>query len=141
MTALVLIFAACCVVFALAVFVYCRAENTAASESRQKIKELIAKQIEMESRLTGNTTTTISGKAKIESFLAAADERFKKFSEELQVFREQVADTREKQIQIRELVASKRPVFKLTGAIPIEIHTPPTERGKGVGALIKGKNK
>jgi uncharacterized protein HemX len=61
------------------------------------------------------------------------EDQIAKQHEQLEVFRDQVQDTREKQLQLRSDLSSKTTrVILPKGPIPVEIYTPPSS-----GALMK----
>lgn len=71
--------------------------------------------------------------------LSAALENFK---DEMIVFRDQVSETREKQIQLREILSTKRPVIRMTGPVPTRNVEPGPKKmnnklGKGLKSILR----
>jgi hypothetical protein len=61
--------------------------------------------------------------------LDAAEAEVKKFTEQLDIFRDQVSDTREKQIQLKDDLSNKTQRLVMPkGPIPVEIYVAPTVR-------------
>lgn len=141
MTPMICIFVASVIVLAIAVFIYNRAERNASAQVAAQIKTFLAKLKEIDDRTTGNTSTVVSAKTQLDLFIKIFEKEMSSYQSEIAVFRDQLAETREKQMQLREDLSRKRPIVKFSGPIPVEIHNNPTppKKGKGVGALIKGK--
>lgn len=143
--AMVLIFCSCVVIFALAVMIYEKRESTA---SQMIVNELRRAQDEVKrlnELVTSNVSTVISCKSKVEQFELMIESRLKKCDDALEVFRDQVGETREKQIKLQDALSNKRPIVKVpTGAIQVEIYqgkpNPAQTKkalGKGVKSLIR----
>jgi len=143
-----LIFIGCVVIFALALMLYSDKENTAAHQAIAKVNGLNSELIqlkkhidELKSVASSNISTIMAQSAKIEALTAQVTN----MKDEIQVFRDQVSDTREKQIQIRDDLSKKRPIFRPSGPIQIEImsssspskKSPPQKPGKGIKSLIR----
>lgn len=148
MNSVIMIFIACVILFALALWVYNDKEKTAAHQAvgqvgliNTEIKTLKKDLNDLKSVASSNITTIMNQAAKIEALSA----QVVNMKDELQVFRDQVSDTREKQIQLRDDLSKKRPVLRAPqGPIQIEILTPskkapPSKPGKGIKSLIREK--
>lgn len=60
------------------------------------------------------------------------------FKDEIMVFRDQLGETREKQIVLREILSAKRPVIKVSGPVPIKnVETGPKKKNNKLGKGLK----
>jgi hypothetical protein len=137
---LIMIFCCCVVVFAISIFIY-EKRDTPNSAMIVEMKRLQMEVKRIDELVSGNTSTVIKVRTDVDHFLRSSEGRFKACDDALQVFRDQVSETREKQIQLKSELSSKRPIVKFPqGAIQLEIiQTTPTKKplGKGVNSLIR----
>lgn len=146
MNSILMIFIACVVLVALAIWVYNDKDKTSGDQAlaqiglqNSEIKSLKKSIEELKSVASSNISTIMAQNSKIEHLTAQVTN----LKDEVQVFRDQVSDTREKQIQLRDDLSRKRPIFKAPqGPIQIEIlapskKAPPQKPGKGIKSLIR----
>lgn len=100
---------------------YNNAEDTAMHTFVRLDRERAAEVKALNDLLVSNISTV--GNANIR--VKAMEEQLVKMRDELDVFRDQVADTREKQIKLKDRLASKRPTIHFSGPIPVELYTNP----------------
>jgi chromosome segregation ATPase len=146
MNSILMIFIACVILVALAIWVYNDKDKTAGDQAVAQVRLLnteirsVKKDLnDLKSVASSNITTIMNQAAKIEALSA----QVVNMKDEIQIFRDQVSETREKQIQLRDDLSKKRPVLRAPqGPIQIEILTPskkapPPKPGKGINSLIR----
>lgn len=136
----------------IALIVYFKADDTYGHQSLEKLNKYIADQKEKDKSLdtlllsnAGNSNAIEHISKETEKKLKEMYERIEKQDDRLDVFEAQCADTREKQIQLRDDLSKKRPVVQMKGVLPVEIYmnnTPEDAKrksglGKGVKSLFK----
>ena len=137
MSSIVTIFACCVVVFAMAVYVYSRKEDTASDLLRSEIRYMKSELKRMEDIFASNVVTISNTNLKLQGL----EMRTARLADEMDIVRDQVSETREKQISLRDDLSRKRPVVKMpSGPIQVEFyHNPKKPVGKGIKSLIKEK--
>lgn len=145
-----------CVVFTvIGLYFYEKREDEAYSGTLAKMNEVHALYKKSEEEKAGYKKAMEEAKAEAAAAtlkVGALELEVKKHEEALDVFRDQVMDTREKQVKLREILATKKTQITLpTGAIQVEILHPTKKRvdtpppvprsgqplGKGMGAILK----
>lgn len=118
------------------VFIYSKAEDTAYDKLLAKYNENNAKIKELEGLLNSNISTAGSANVNAKDAKEQVEKKLAEFRSELDVFRDQCADTREKQIELRDALSKKRPQINIpTGPIVVEI-----VKGFPRGQPAAGKN-
>lgn len=143
MTPLVVIFCCCIVIFALAIVIYEKREATASQSVLIELKKAQSDIKRLEDLVSSNVSTCISVRSRVEQMESVVGDRLKKCDDALEIFRDQVSETREKQMKLQDVLSQKRPVVKLPqGAIQVEIFqgTPKKPVGKGVKSLIRERS-
>jgi septation ring formation regulator EzrA len=102
---------------------YGQSEDTAFHKTLAEIKSIKADYKRVDDLVASNISTVANCNLKVKEL----EQTVAKMRDELDVFRDQVADTREKQIRLREALAAKRPQVKMpSGPIQVEFVTSPT---------------
>jgi lipopolysaccharide export LptBFGC system permease protein LptF len=129
MNVFVLCFVLSVIFFFFGLWFYSNSEDTAYHATLKKLNEVSSKNESLEKILNANISTIATNNLKfqaLENLNIKMSEDLKKAQDEMDVFRDQVFDTREKQIKLRDMLSRKRPQFSLpTGVIPIEISINP----------------
>lgn len=142
MTSLLLIFVACIVTMFAAVWVYNKNEDTAFHETKRTIDDLRTKLKEQETLLQSNIGTVASANLRVQ----AAESKVAEFEKQVEAVQDHCAKLRECQIALQDALSKKRPVFKPSGPIQVEIFTsdkaPKSPHGKkplgkGIKSLLK----
>ena len=144
------------------ILIYSKAEDNSFSTLLNKQNEQSGKLRELENLLNSNISTIAANNLRVqdcEKSNTAMKTELERMRIELDVFRDQVGDTREKQIHLRDALSRRTSNIKLpTGPIQIEImggsskprvpkpqQTPPPvppkkgPLGKGIKAVMEGK--
>lgn len=121
------------------VWIYSKSEDTAYDKLLSKYNETSAKLKELEGLVNSNISTAGSANINAKDAKTQVETKLAEFRTELDVFRDQCADTREKQIQLRDALSRKRPQINIpTGPIVFEIHeTRPRTQPAGGTATTK----
>jgi len=105
---------------------YSNSEHTAFDKTFEVINSVKKDFKDLNELVTSNITTIANANLRVkavEEDNAKMRLEISKMSDELDVFRDQVCDTREKQIKLRDMLSKKRPQISMpTGPIPIEIY-------------------
>lgn len=117
---------------------------TKVKEIRSDYKKYDERQTELETTVKNYSDLVKELDAKIE----ACEARIAHFKDETDVFRDQVSDTREKQIKLREDLSKKTPKIELKvpqGPFLVELYSrpgtgrPTPNKGQGVNAMMGGQ--
>jgi FtsZ-binding cell division protein ZapB len=142
MEILVFVFVACIVTMFAAIYVYNQKESTAFHNTHKMILDLSVKVRELEALLTSNITTIAQSNLKVKElehkiicFTGVVESNQK----EIENLQEHCAKLREGQIQIRDKIAGKRPILKVTTPVPVQVVSPSSpELIKKVKKQMKG---
>ncbi len=138
MTSVILVFVACAILMFAAIYIYNNQESTAFHETQKKILEQAAEIKALDSLLTSNigTVATLNTRVKsMEEKLVCYSGKIEKAERDVDHLQEHCAKLRESQIDIRNMLSSKRPVLKVTTPIPVDMVQRP-EAPKPNPALI-----
>jgi septal ring factor EnvC (AmiA/AmiB activator) len=126
MESLIFIFIACIVAMFAAVYVYSKKEDTAYHETKVELLKVQATLKSAQDSLNQQRTLVVNQNLKIKEFeekLVCASDELKKFKVEIDNLQEHCARIREQQIQLKDQLANKRPVLKVTTPIPVQIQS------------------
>lgn len=124
MTSLMLIFVGCIVVMFVSIWVYNKKEDTAFHDTMKELSEVKYQLKEAKDQIDSNRTTVMNQSTKIqelESKVLCASDELKKFKVEIDNLQEHCAKIREQQILLKDQLANKRPVLKVTTPIPVQV--------------------
>lgn len=124
MTSLIFIFVACIVVMFATVWVYNKKEDTAFHETLNKLTQTQVELKKVQEELSSHRTVVMNQNVKIKEFedkVQCAHDELKKFKVEIDNLQEHCAKIREQQIQLKDQLANKRPVLKVTTPIPVQV--------------------
>lgn len=106
------LFVGATVLFAMSIWNYNRKDSTESARLNQRLDSFESQYKQLENLVGQNVSTVVQCKMRLE-----------KFDQDVELVREQMGDTREKQIQLREVLANKRPVLKMPqGPIQVELY-------------------
>jgi chromosome segregation ATPase len=126
MTSLVFIFVACIAAMFAAIYVYNKKEDTAYSEVLSKLSQVKVELKSAQDSLNDQRTLVANQNLKLKEFeekLTCASDELKKFKVEVDNLQEHCARVREQQIELKNQLANKRPVLKVTTPIPVQIQS------------------
>lgn len=106
------------------VWIYSKSEDTAFDKLLDKQNQQQGKIKELEELINSNISTVAKSNLRVQDVETSNKEtvaKVDKFREELDVFRDQCADTREKQAHLRDALSTKRPIVNLKPSGPIQI--------------------
>lgn len=136
MSGVVVIFLGSVLFVALGLYFWDKREGEAYDNTWVEMKKVMSKVNALENDLTAKQKElylTIKDFNEAKNRIQGLEDANAKLREELDVFRDQVADTQEKQIKIREALAAKRPMTKVvlpTGPIQVEVWSRPVQQTK-----------
>lgn len=102
-------------------------DKTTFNEMNAEIKDIKNQLKTLQDISSGNSTSVANCNLRLNSM----DEVINSFKTELDVFRDQTAETREKQIKIQDAISKKRPVLKVPSPIVFEVMTPTKKKAVG----------
>lgn len=106
------LFVGATVLFAMSIWNYNRKDSTESARLNQRLDTFESKYKQLENLVGQNVSTVVQCKMRLE-----------KFDQDVELVREQMSDTREKQILLKETLASKRPVIRMPqGPIAVELY-------------------
>lgn len=124
MSVLLMIFVGCIVVMFVSIWVYNKKEDTAFHDTMKELSEVKYQLKQAQESIDSNRTTVMNQNTKInelENKVLCASDELKKFKVEIDSLQEHCAKIREQQIQLKDQLASKRPVLKITTPIPVSV--------------------
>jgi hypothetical protein len=115
------VFVACFVLsvlfFGAGLYFFQNQESTAFHKTLALIDKVGVEIKSVETLVTSNISTVGNANVRI----GLLEDSVKKMRDELDVFRDQVADTREKQIKLRDALSRKRPQLTFSSPVPVEL--------------------
>ena len=124
MESLIFIFIACIVAMFAAIYVYNKKEDTAYAETVSKLTQVSAELKKAQDSLNEQRTLVVNQNLKLKEFedkITCASDELKKFKVEIDQLQEHCARLREQQIELKDKLASKRPVINISTPIPVSI--------------------
>lgn len=132
-------------------YFYNNSEDTAFHKLLGENKSVKADVKRLDELTASNISTVAKNNVKVEEMEKKFIDLEKRFNEQMDIFRDQCHETREKQMQLRNELSNKRPVVKFTGPIPVEVyqgttppkspHTKPTPKPESVDPKLLKKVK
>lgn len=115
------VFVACFVLsvlfFGAGLYFFQNQETTAFHKTLLMIDKVGSDVKSLETLVTSNISTVGNANVRV----GLLEESVKKMQDELDVFRDQMADTREKQIRLRDALSKKRPQITFSHPVPVEV--------------------
>lgn len=132
MTSLLLLFVACIATMFVAMWLFSKKEDTAFHETMQRVLRAEAKLKELDELLASNIQTVGNANVRIKKveddmtcFTGRVEKAVESVEKEIEHLQEHCAKLRESQISLKDMLANKRPVLKITTPIPVSVVTKP----------------